>query len=237
MTRRLLIGAAALALGTSTAFAQSAQTGQAQTGQTPTTATHAPVVYSGCLKAGSDLATGSTLTPGSSSSTPLSGYVLTNAQLNPNASPSSSTPPLAAPPGQSPATTAPPSAPPTAPPAAMPDSPQAAGASMGAAGTRGGGMYRIVGLQDQELQKFANQQVEIRGMMESPDKTATTGTTGTPTSSRPASTTTNPATGTAGTTAAVGTSSGSNPTQPSMVPTFRATSVRVLSANCNGGTN
>ncbi len=95
-------------------------------------------------------------------------------------------------------------------------------------------MYRVIGLQEQELQKFANQQVEISGAIESPDRTATIGSAGAPTSSQPA--TTNPATGTSGTTAAVGTSSGSDPGQPGAMPSFRASSIRVISPNCGGGT-
>jgi hypothetical protein len=235
MRRTFLRGVMSLAVASATAGVVAAQT-PSSSASSPhpgrATGNAAPVVYSGCLKAGADLATGSTLTPGASSSTPLSGYVLTSVQLNPNASPTSNTPPLAAtaPPGQSPTTTTPPATPPTTPP------PTTGTATAGSA-TNAGAMYRIVGLQDQELQKFANQRVEIRGVMESTDTTATTGTTGAPTSSQPASTTTNPATGTSGTTAAVGTSSGSNPTAAGAVPTFRATSIRVLSENCSGGTS
>jgi hypothetical protein len=232
MTRRLLWGVAALTLVYGT--------GGVARAQTPTPpATHGQT-FSGCLKASSDLATGSTLTPGKSTSAPLSGFVLTAAQAGSNAS-------VAPPTGQSGATTTPPAMPPATVPSAT--TPSSAAGEAGAGGqvgvtppamettTRGGRTLRIVGMQDQELKQLVNQQVEVRGMLESSDATATTGTTGAPTSSQPASTTTNPATGTAGTTAAVGTSSGSNPTQTaSAVPTFRATSIRVLSANCSGGT-
>jgi hypothetical protein len=117
---------------------------------------------------------------------------------------------------------------------------------MGRSATNAGAMYHIVGLQDDELQKFSNQLVEVRGMMESTDTTATSGTTGTggqPRTSQPATPSTNPATGTSGTTEAVGTSSAStlpssSTGQPiaSSVPTFRATSIRVISTNCSGGT-
>jgi hypothetical protein len=99
-------------------------------------------------------------------------------------------------------------------------------------------MYRIVGMPDDQLRQFANQQVEITGVLESPNKTATVGTTGAagqPTSSQPAMT--NPATGTSGTTEAVGSSSGSSAGQPGMVQSFRAISIRVLSSTCAGGTN
>jgi hypothetical protein len=178
MTRRLLVGAAALAIAygpVAAAFAQTTPAPATTSGQH-----HTAVVYSGCLKSGSDLAAGSTLTPGTSTSAPLSGYVLTNAQLTPNTK---------------------------AVPA--PDAPS----SDAGAGTKSGTMYRIVGMQEPELQRFVNQQVEIRGMMESSDTTATTGTT-----------------------AAVATSSGSTPDgQPGKVPTFRATSIRVLSSTCGGG--
>jgi hypothetical protein len=110
-------------------------------------------------------------------------------------------------------------------------------------------MYRIVGLQEDRLRPYLNQQVEVRGVMESSDTTATAGTTaptsattgtasatGKPTTSQPA--TTNPATGTSGTTAAEGTSSGSaTGAAASVMPSFRASSIRVISANCSGGTN
>jgi hypothetical protein len=94
-------------------------------------------------------------------------------------------------------------------------------------------MYRIVGLGDEELKNLANQQVEVRGVLESADKTATAGTSGPPTSSQPA--TANPATGTSGTTAAVGTSSGSESGKAGAVPTLRASSIRVVSSSCGGG--
>lgn len=229
MTRRLLWGVAALTLVYGTGGVARAQS------QTPPAAQHGQT-FSGCLKAGSDLATGSTLTPGKSPGAPLSGFVLTAAQPSGNA-------PVTPPTGQSATTTTPPATVPSA------TTPSSAAGETGAGGqvgvtppstetsTRGGRMLRIVGMQEQELKQLVNQQVEVRGMLESSDITATAGTTGAPTSSQPASTTTNPATGTAGTTAAVGTSSGSNPTQTaSAVPTFRATSIRVLSANCSGGT-
>ena len=235
MTRRLLWGVAALTLVYGTGGVARAQTAT----QTPPAAQHGQT-FTGCLKAGSDLATGSTLTPGKSTGAPLSGFVLTAAQASSNAS---VTPPT----GQSAATTTPPATVP--PPAPSATTPASAAGEAGAGGqvgvtppstatsTHGGRTLRIVGMQESELKQLVNQQVEVRGTLESSDATATTGTTGAPTSSQPASTTTNPATGTAGTTAAVGTSSGSNPTQTaSAVPTFRATSIRVLSANCSGGT-
>lgn len=219
--RRILRSAAVLAVACGTAGVASAQTTQAAA--QPST----PVAYSGCLKAGADLATGSTLTPGKSPTVPLSGFVLTSAQ------PSAAT---SAPTGQSPTTTTPPATPPTTEPRTNPTGAGAAATAGAAAGVTGNSMYRIVGMQDVELQKFVNQQVEVRGVLESPDTTATTGTAGTPTTSQPSSTTTNPATGTSGTTAAVGTSSGSNPGQAgAAVQTFRASSVRVLSTTCTGG--
>jgi hypothetical protein len=240
MTRTVLHAATSLAI----AFG----TSQVLTAQTTSASASAPQSYIGCLQPSSALASGRTLTPGASTTNtpPLSGYVLTNARpsgakdasdVRDPTTPSAAQQAQQPPPGQSEKSTTPPSAPPMTPPAE----------AMGKAATNAGAMFHIVGLQDDELQKMSNQLVEVRGVMESTDKTATSGTTGTsgqPRTSQPATPTTNPATGTSGTTEAVGTSSGT-PTgsasasgQPaaSSVPTFRATSIRVISQNCSGGT-
>jgi hypothetical protein len=280
MRRNLLHGAASLVVAYAAAGVLVAQTtSPATTGQAgrpgQVTGSTAPVVYTGCLKQGSDLAGGAALTPGASPSAPLSGYILTSAQVSasrpgaptpgltnpgstgrvPDANPgttspgTSATPPAAATSGTM-GTTASATSPASAagdtgaggqtgvttPGASQPAlAAEAAAAAQGGSSTAAGAMYRIVGLPEDQLRQFANQRVEITGTMESPDKTATVGTTGRPTSSQPA--TTNPATGTSGTTAAVGSSSGNSTGQSGMIPTFRATSVRVLSSSCSAGTN
>jgi hypothetical protein len=242
MRRSVFSAATSFAFACATVGVLSAQT------TSPTRSARTPLTYTGCLQPGSALASGRTLTPGASTTNtpPLSGYILTNARPSGSAAsesrdsgatevrdPTAASPATMPPPGQSPTTTTPPATPPTTPPAE----------AMGRSATNAGAMYHLVGLQDDELQKFTNQQVEVRGMLESTDTTATSGTTGAagqPRTSQPATPAPNSATGTSGTTEAVGTSSGSTPSagQPvaSSVPTFRATSIRVVSATCSGGT-
>jgi hypothetical protein len=241
MSRTLFRAATALAVACGTAGILNAQTAQPSATQStskPMAGSAHAVTYTGCLQPGSALASNRSLTPGASSTNtpPLSGYILTNAR------PSDASPANQAPPGQSATTTTPPATPPTTPPSQ----------AMGSTASNGGAMYHIVGLQDDELQKLSNQQVEVRGMIETTDATAAKGVTGEqgrPTSSQPA-TPANPATGTAGTTEAVGTASGSTgtgaaasstgaqpATMPSAVPSFRASSIRVLSTTCSAGTN
>jgi hypothetical protein len=235
MSRALLRAATTFAVACGTAGILNAQTAQTSPNQPRATGSATPVTYQGCLQPGSALAGSRTLTPGASTTNtpPLSGYILTNARPSDASSPANQPPP-----GQSSSTTSPPATPPSTAPMTPP--------AQGGTASNAGAMYHIVGLQDDELQKLSNQQVEVRGVIETTDATAAKGVTGErgrPTTSQPA-TPANPATGTAGTTEAVGTSSGANAaaagqpgTVASTVPSFRATSIRVLSTTCSAGTN
>lgn len=70
-------------------------------------------------------------------------------------------------------------------------------------------MYKIEGLDDEKLRSHINQQVEVQGRLQ--DRTAVTGT--------PKATT--PGTGTA----------------PDEVQEIRATSIKMVTSTCTGGTN
>ena len=70
MRRLFLHGAAVLAVTYATTGIATAQTTSASTGS------NAPVIYTGCLKSGTDLAGGSTLTPGTSTTAPLKLYTI-----------------------------------------------------------------------------------------------------------------------------------------------------------------
>jgi hypothetical protein len=82
------------------------------------------------------------------------------------------------------------------------------GSATGTSARAGSAMYKIEGLDDEKLRTFANQQVEVRGRLET--KTVTGGQ--------------KPTTPTAD-------------TRPDEVQSIRASSIKMIASTCSGGTN
>jgi hypothetical protein len=116
--------------------------------------------------------------------------------------------------------------------------------SQGTAGSMNrGGIYSVTGLSDSELRQHLNQQVEVRGRVDgghgressmgsgSVSSTASTGGTATGSTG---------STGSAGSTggqSGSGTSASADTMGGGHAPRLHATSIRMISASCSGGTN